>query len=188
MMVGQVLGPFEIIRELGSGAMGAVFLARYTKTGVLVAIKVMNASMGANEQAHGPASSAKPTSSSSSSIPTSSACSPPASTTKSPFYAMEYIEGESLDRVLAQRGNSPWEEVVELGQQLCAALQHAHDKGIVHRDLKPSNLMILPDGTLKLTDFGIAKDLDVTAAHRRPTAPSAPPPTCRRSSAAASAT
>jgi serine/threonine-protein kinase len=56
-----------------------------------------------------------------------------------------------------------WEEVVDLGQQLCSALQHAHEKGIVHRDLKPSNLMILPDGTLKLTDFGIAKDLDVTA-------------------------
>jgi serine/threonine-protein kinase len=57
----------------------------------------------------------------------------------------------------------PWSEVVDIGLHLCAALQHAHDKGIVHRDLKPSNLMVLKDGTVKLTDFGIAKDTDVTA-------------------------
>src|SRR5947209_4861095 len=63
---------------------------------------------------------------------------------------------------MARRVCMTWEEVVEVGQQLCAALQHAHEAGIVHRDLKPSNLMILHDGTLKLTDFGIAKDLDVT--------------------------
>src|SRR5919197_5571507 len=76
---------------------------------------------------------------------------------------MEYVEGESLDRVMARRGRMSWEEVVALGQQLCAALQHAHERGIIHRDLKPSNLMILKDGTVKLTDFGIAKDTDVTA-------------------------
>ena len=56
-----------------------------------------------------------------------------------------------------------WEEVVSLGKQLCSALQHAHEHGVIHRDLKPSNHMILKDGTLKLTDFGIAKDMDVTA-------------------------
>jgi serine/threonine-protein kinase len=81
----------------------------------------------------------------------------------SPFYVMEYVQGESLDRILARRTRLPWEEVIELGILLCAALQHAHDKGIFHRDLKPSNLMILKDGTVKLTDFGIAKDADVTA-------------------------
>src|SRR5207244_7264286 len=79
-----------------------------------------------------------------------------------PYYAMEYVEGEPLDLALQRRGRLTWEEVVDLGKQICAALQHAHDQGIVHRDLKPSNLMITPDGTLKLTDFGIAKDLDVT--------------------------
>src|SRR5262249_46215520 len=68
----------------------------------------------------------------------------------------------SLDRVMARRDRMSWEEVVDLGKQLCAALQHAHEAGIVHRDLKPSNLMVLSDGTIKLTDFGIAKDLDAT--------------------------
>src|SRR5262249_26088892 len=81
---------------------------------------------------------------------------------KLPYYAMEYIEGQTLQQVLEGRGRLPWEEVVALGKQLCSALQHAHDQGIIHRDLKPSNLMVLPGGRLKLTDFGIAKDLDVT--------------------------
>ena len=76
---------------------------------------------------------------------------------------MEYVEGESLDHIFARRKKLPWEEVVEIGIHLCAALQHAHDQGIIHRDLKPSNLMILKDGVVKLTDFGIAKDTDVTA-------------------------
>src|SRR5262249_5037994 len=97
-----------------------------------------------------------------------------------PWYAMEYIEGESLDHVLARRsqtteegvrpegGRFNWEDVVLIGQQLCDALHHAHQKGIIHRDLKPSNLMRLPDGTIKLTDFGIAKDTEdiaLTATH-----------------------
>jgi serine/threonine-protein kinase len=80
-----------------------------------------------------------------------------------PFYIMEYVKGESLEQIIERRGRIGWEEVVAIGQQLCAALQHAHDKGIIHRDLKPGNLMVLPDGSVKLTDFGIAKDTDVTA-------------------------
>ena len=78
-----------------------------------------------------------------------------------PYYAMEFVEGEPLDRLLERRGKLPWDDVVEIGKQVCSALQHAHDQGIIHRDLKPSNLMIMKDGTVKLTDFGIAKDLDV---------------------------
>jgi serine/threonine-protein kinase len=76
---------------------------------------------------------------------------------------MEYVEGESLDRVMARRGRISWEEVVAVTRQLCGALEHAHERGIVHRDLKPSNVMVLADGTVKLMDFGIAKDMDVTA-------------------------
>ncbi len=99
--------------------------------------------------------------------------------------------------MLQDRGALPWREVVDLGIQLCDALHYAHEHGVVHRDLKPSNLMITTDGKLKLTDFGIAKDLDATALDghragrwgRRPTWPpsrsagrprSATRPTCTR--------
>lgn len=68
----------------------------------------------------------------------------------------------TLECLLQDRGELPWREVVDLTIQLCDALQYAHDKSVVHRDLKPSNLMITVDGKLKLTDFGIAKDLERT--------------------------
>ena len=79
------------------------------------------------------------------------------------YIAMEYIQGVTLEKILQDRGSLPWQEVVELGIQICDALQYAHDKGMIHRDLKPSNLMVTNDGKIKLTDFGIAKDLDKTA-------------------------
>jgi serine/threonine protein kinase len=165
MLDGQHIGPFEIEKELGSGAMGTVYRAKFHRTAekvVPVAIKVVTLALLGNEGAmarfereanilkqlkhphivrliaHGKINKANP------------------------YIAMEYIDGEALDRVLARRGRLGWEEVVAYGKQLSEALQYAHDKGIIHRDLKPSNLMITREGVLKLTDFGIAKDLDVT--------------------------
>jgi eukaryotic-like serine/threonine-protein kinase len=76
---------------------------------------------------------------------------------------MEFIPGSTLDGLLDERGALPWTEVVEFGIQLCDALHYAHEHSVVHRDLKPSNLMVTKEGQLKLTDFGIAKDLDATA-------------------------
>jgi tRNA A-37 threonylcarbamoyl transferase component Bud32 len=160
MLVGQTLGPFLIEKELGSGAMGTVYRARYTKTGQIMAVKIMAPGLVGNKRSrdrferesnilqhlkhpnivrmygHSKANAAVS------------------------YYAMEYIEGETLGDVLERRERMSWEEVVTLGTQLCSALQHAHEKGIIHRDLKPSNLMVLPNGTLKLTDFGIAKDTE----------------------------
>ncbi len=162
MLIGKEFGPYVVEKELGSGAMGAVFLAKSKKTGEFVALKLMSAALGSSENAlnrfirevailkqldhdnivkyrgsgryHG-----------------------------SPFYIMEFVEGQSLDRILADKKRLPWDDVIKIGIDLCAGLQHAHEMGIIHRDLKPSNLMILKDGTVKLTDFGIAKDTDVTA-------------------------
>jgi len=162
MLLGKKIGPYLVEKELGSGAMGAVFRGKHTGTGDRVAIKIIAPGLTANESAmrrfqreidilkqleH----------------PNIARIYRSGKLQNTPFYVMEYIEGQSLDLVLGRRDRLPWEEVVNIGRQLCAALQYAHERGIIHRDLKPSNLMFLKDGTVKLTDFGIAKDTDVTS-------------------------
>ncbi|CAN5315765.1 hypothetical protein BH11PLA2_BH11PLA2_00060 [soil metagenome] len=165
MFIGQSIGPFEIEKELGSGAMGTVYKALLKKDdgeAIPVALKVVSMGLLGNEGAmarfdreanilkqlrHKHIVRLIAT----------------GHYRKTPFIAMEFVNGEPMDRMLARRGRMGWEEVVGYTKQLCKALQYAHEKGIIHRDLKPSNLMITRDGTLKLTDFGIAKDQDVTA-------------------------
>ena len=168
-MIGQRLGSFHLDSKIGSGAMGEVFRASQvlkdgrTRT---AAVKVVSADFLERENAlkrfqleaeilaqlrhphivryyaHGKSQGIF-------------------------YYAMEFVRGETLDALLERREFLPWREVVDLGIQLGHALQYAHEHQVVHRDLKPSNLMVAPDGTLKLTDFGIAKDLDATEALTR---------------------
>src|SRR5262249_51601678 len=85
-----------------------------------------------------------------------------------PFFIMEFIDGGSLEKRLESHQRFTWEEVIQIGQQICSALQHAHDQGVIHRDLKPANIMLTSDGEVKLTDFGIAKGVymeTITATH-----------------------
>lgn len=85
------------------------------------------------------------------------------SDTTGAFLIMEYIESEALSRTLSRLRRLSPAVTMELIGQAADALQAAHDKGIVHRDVKPGNLLIRPDGTLMLTDFGIARSQDGTA-------------------------
>lgn len=73
------------------------------------------------------------------------------------YIVMEYIDGITLKEYLSRQRGIAWNEALHFTSQILCALQHAHNKGIVHRDIKPQNIMLLPDGTIKVTDFGIAR-------------------------------
>ncbi|MHB1423470.1 MAG: serine/threonine protein kinase [Gemmataceae bacterium] len=161
MLVGQQFGPFTIDKELGSGAMGTVYLGRYTKTGQVMAIKIMAPGIGSTNAAAVDRFEREIAILKQLNHPNIVRFYGAGKQQGMRYFAMEFIDGESLDKVMSRRGRMTWEEVVELGKQLCAALQHAHEKGIIHRDLKPSNIMVDSDGILKLTDFGIAKDIEL---------------------------
>ena len=166
MDIGEKIGPFTVEKVLGNGAMGTVYKAIYEREEDgrqgYVALKVVSFGLQGNESAmarfYRESAILKQLR-----HPHIVRLIATGKYKRTPFIAMEYVDGKALDRLLQERGRLGWEDVVGYGKQLCEALQHAHDKGIIHRDLKPSNLMLTKDGRLKLTDFGIAKDDDVTA-------------------------
>lgn len=73
------------------------------------------------------------------------------------YYAMEYVDAPSLATLLKRGRRFSWEEAVYIGVSVCRALKHAHDRGVVHRDVKPANILLLDDGVVKITDYGIAQ-------------------------------
>jgi hypothetical protein len=155
-MLGERLGKWVIFKELGRGGMGRVYLAQEELTGNKVAIKVLAAELaldaGFLQRFHRE-------------IETLSRLDHPGIVrffeagleNDHHFYAMEYVDGESLEAILLEKGRFPWAEVLDIAAQLTPALRHVHDHGVIHRDLKPPNILRTADGTIKLTDFGIAK-------------------------------
>lgn len=79
-----------------------------------------------------------------------------------PFLVMELLNGTDFGEVLLERGGLPVADVLSYGAQIAAGLQHAHEHGLVHRDIKPANLMLLPNGVVKICDFGLVTQQDST--------------------------
>jgi hypothetical protein len=147
---------YRLIRKLGEGGMGAVFLAEHRLLHRLVAVKVIQPRwMGqpqAVERFRREAQAAAGLD-----HPNIVRAHDAEEAGGSHFLVMEYVEGVSLDRWLAEHGPLPAAEACAYGRQAAVGLQYAHEKGMIHRDLKPHNLMRTPEGTVKILDFGLAR-------------------------------
>lgn len=152
---------YHILRKLGEGGMGQVYLAEHIKMGRKSAIKVMNPSMSQDPDAIGrfnreAANASRITNDNVAAIYDFG------ETPEGLIYlAMEYVEGESLTKVMEKTGALPADRAANITRQVAEGLDAAHEIGIVHRDLKPDNIMIAKrrDGSdlVKVVDFGIAK-------------------------------
>ena len=160
--LGEKLGSFRLEEVLGTGAMGVVFKATQETTQRRAAVKIIQGEIAENtkllERFIREAEIIKQFR-----HPNIVRWLATGRFKGTYYFAMEYVDGDTFEKLLQDRGELPWREAVDLAIQICDALQYAHQQGVVHRDLKPSNLMITRDGRVKLTDFGIAKDLDRTA-------------------------
>ena len=155
---GQKIGDrYQIIRLIGEGGMANVYLARDIILDRLVAVKVLRGDLANDEKFikrfHREANSA--------------------ATLNHPnivstydvgevdnYIVMEYIDGQTLKSLIKKRGALTVYEVIDIMKQLCDGIAYAHDSYIIHRDIKPQNIMILDNGLVKITDFGIATALN----------------------------
>ena len=152
---GQTLSHYRIVRKIGQGGMGEVYLSEDTRLDRPVALKVLPAAVAADagrlarfeREAKAVAALNHPHIVTLHSVEEADG---------HHFLTMELIEGESLDHHIP-RGGAALEKVFDVGIALADALAAAHEKGIIHRDLKPANIMITKDGRVKVLDFGLAK-------------------------------
>jgi serine/threonine protein kinase/outer membrane protein assembly factor BamD (BamD/ComL family) len=155
------LGRYEIVRELGKGAMGVVYLAKDPLIGRLVALKTIRRAQGDDEdtkefqqrfirEAQAAGILNHPAIVTVHDIGQDE----PSATS---FIAMEYVEGSNLKEILSQGRPLSFDEIGDIIAQVADALDFAHSKGIVHRDVKPANIILVDGNRAKITDFGIAK-------------------------------
>jgi len=154
------IGGYEILSELGRGAMGVVYHARDTAIGRPVAIKVIRVDAGTSLQMGAQLRQRLIREAS-----VAGNISHPGIVTvyqlgeegDSVFIAMEFIEGASLEHLLTNRRSNDREWGLDILAQIAVALDYAHKGNVVHRDIKPANILVRSDGRVKIADFGIAK-------------------------------
>ncbi len=156
---GRSFGRYRVIREVGRGAMGVVYLARDDRIGRDVAIKSLLLAPGLSEGARQHFSERferEARAAGRLSHPNIVTVHDVGEEEGAPYIAMEYLEGATLTE-LAGQGPLSIKQATDLVVQVLSALEYAHSHDVVHRDIKPDNVFVLPDGRVKVADFGIAR-------------------------------
>lgn len=154
----EKLGRYEILSELGQGAMGVVYKAVDPLIDRTVAIKTINLNLSRDELADFEERFDREAKSAGRlSHPNIVTIYDVGKADQVAFMAMEYLEGRELKEIIASGEVLQPDRIAEIIAQIADALAFAHDHGIVHRDIKPANIMVLRNGSVKITDFGIAK-------------------------------
>jgi len=155
------LGKYELLGELGRGAFGIVYRAKDPVINRMVALKTITSAVAGNpsllDRFYREAQSAG-----SLQHPNIITIYDMGDEHGTPFIAMELVDGENLDDVIARRAPIPLSLRVGYAVQACRAFDYAHKRGVIHRDIKPGNVMVNKDGVVKVVDFGIARVLEST--------------------------
>src|SRR5574344_1615428 len=152
---------YEILQTIGEGGMANVYLAKDPILERNVAIKVLRGDL-ANDEKFVRRFQREALSASSLSHPNIVEIYDVGEDNGNYYIVMEYIPGKNLKQLLKKRGSLTVHEVIDIMLQITSAMSVAHDNMIIHRDLKPQNILIMEDGGIKITDFGIAMALNAT--------------------------
>jgi eukaryotic-like serine/threonine-protein kinase len=155
---GQTLGKYKIVAALGSGGFGTVYLAQDTWIDKKVAIKVPHRQgLDFGELLREPRLLASVSHPNIVSITT-------AEKQDSIFFiVMEYVQGETLENIIALKGALDLNRTLDFTCQICNAVDHAHRQGVIHRDLRPANVLVTENDMLKVADFGTSRFLEIAA-------------------------
>ena len=155
---GQTLGKYKIVAPLGSGGFGTVYLAQDTWIDKKVAIKVPHRQgLDFGELLREPRLLA------SVNHPNIVAITTAEKQDNVFFIVMEYVQGETLENVIAAQGSLDVNRTLDFSCQICNAVDHAHRQGVIHRDLRPANVLVTENDVLKVADFGTSRFLEIAA-------------------------
>jgi len=157
-LVGQTFGKCKLVRLLGKGGMGSVYLAEHLFLRRPVAIKILSRdhSADAEETARFEREAVAAARLDHENIVRIYDVD---EEDGRPFLVMEYVDGEDLDDLIRRKGPLAVRPAIEIMREVARALEHAHAAGVVHRDIKPANVLLRKDGRVKITDFGLARQV-----------------------------